>query len=74
MSLLVIFTALDRFLTDTMGFYIGLGLHAVVIGHVVVSLPFTVLTIVPLPRGARASSSRKRRGTSGRARGRRSAA
>jgi spermidine/putrescine transport system permease protein len=50
-SLLVLFTALDRFLTDTMGVYIGLGLHAVVIGHVVVSLPFAILTIVPLLEG-----------------------
>lgn len=47
-SLLVIFTAVDRFLTSTTGSYIGLGLHAVVIGHVVVSLPYTVLTIIPL--------------------------
>ena len=30
------------------GLYIGLGLHSVVIGHVVVSLPYTVLTIMPL--------------------------
>ena len=30
------------------GVYIGLGLHAVVIGHVVVSLPYTILTIMPL--------------------------
>jgi spermidine/putrescine transport system permease protein len=47
-SLLVIFTAVDRFLTSATGTYIGLGLHAVVIGHVVVSLPYTVLTIMPL--------------------------
>ncbi len=47
-SLLVIFTAVDRLLTETMGLYIGLGLHAVVVGHVVVSLPYTVLTIMPL--------------------------
>jgi spermidine/putrescine transport system permease protein len=50
-SLLVLFTALDRFLTDTMGVYIGLGLHSVVIGHVVVALPFAVLTIIPLLEG-----------------------
>jgi spermidine/putrescine transport system permease protein len=50
-SLLVLFTALDRFLTDTMGVYIGLGLHAVVVGHVVVALPFAVLTILPLLEG-----------------------
>lgn len=47
-SLLVIFTALDKFLVSSTGSYIGLGLHTVVIGHVVVSLPYTVLTIVPL--------------------------
>ena len=47
-SLLVIFTTVDKFLTSTTGSYIGLGLHAIVIGHVVVSLPYTVLTIIPL--------------------------
>lgn len=47
-SLLVIFTAVDRILTDAFGVYIGLGLHAVVIGHVVVALPYTILTIIPL--------------------------
>jgi spermidine/putrescine transport system permease protein len=47
-SLLVLITALDRFLTQTTGYFIGLGLHAVVIGHVVISLPYTVLTIMPL--------------------------
>ena len=47
-SLLVIFTAVDKFLTATTGNYIGLGLHAVIIGHVVVSLPYTVLAIMPL--------------------------
>jgi spermidine/putrescine transport system permease protein len=47
-SLLVLFTAFDRFLTVTMGTYIGLGLHAVAIGHVVVALPYTILTITPL--------------------------
>ena len=47
-SLLVIFTAVDKFLTSTTGQFIGLGLHAIVIGHVVVSLPYTVLTIIPL--------------------------
>lgn len=50
-SLLVLFKALDNVLTDTMGVYIGLGLHSVVIGHVVVALPFAVLTIVPLLEG-----------------------
>lgn len=47
-SLLVVFSAIDRFLTDSFGLYIGLGLHAVVVGHVVVSLPYTMLTIMPL--------------------------
>jgi spermidine/putrescine transport system permease protein len=47
-SLLVIFTAVDRFLADSFGREIGLGLHAVVVGHVVVSLPYTILTIMPL--------------------------
>ena len=47
-SLLILFTALDKFLGATTGREIGLGLHAVVIGHVVVSLPFTILTIMPL--------------------------
>jgi spermidine/putrescine transport system permease protein len=47
-SLLVLITALDRFLSQTTGYFIGLGLHAVVIGHVVISLPYTVLTIMPL--------------------------
>lgn len=47
-SLLVVFTAFDRFLIDTTGYTIPLGLHAVVIGHVVVSLPYTTLTIMPL--------------------------
>ncbi len=47
-SLLVLFTALDKLLTETTGYVIGLGLHTVVIGHVVVSLPYTILTIMPL--------------------------
>lgn len=47
-SLLVIFTAVDKFLAATTGSFIGLGLHTVVIGHVVVSLPYTVLVIMPL--------------------------
>jgi spermidine/putrescine transport system permease protein len=47
-SLLVLFTAFDKFLRATTGTYIGLGLHAVIIGHVVVALPYTVLTIMPL--------------------------
>jgi spermidine/putrescine transport system permease protein len=47
-SLLVLFTSFDKFLRATTGTYIGLGLHAVIIGHVVVSLPYAVLTIMPL--------------------------
>jgi len=47
-SLLLLFTFVDKILTETMGVYIGLGLHAVVIGHVVVSLPYVILTIMPL--------------------------
>jgi spermidine/putrescine transport system permease protein len=47
-SLLVLFTFVDKLLTQATGFYIGLGLHAIVIGHVVVSLPYTILTIMPL--------------------------
>src|SRR3970282_2301626 len=47
-SLLVIFTALDKLLTNAFGVYIGLGLQAVAVGHVVVSLPYTILVIMPL--------------------------
>jgi spermidine/putrescine transport system permease protein len=46
-SLLVLFTTVDKVLKETLGVYIGLGLHAIVIGHVVVSLPYTVLTVLP---------------------------
>ncbi len=46
-ALLILFRAVDTFLTNTMGIYIGLGMHAIVIGHVVVSLPYAILTIVP---------------------------
>jgi spermidine/putrescine transport system permease protein len=47
-ALLILFTAADKLLAETTGYVIGLGLHAVVIGHVVVSLPYTMLTIMPL--------------------------
>ena len=47
-SLLVLFAFVDKVLIEATGFYIGLGLHSVVIGHVVVSLPYTMLTIMPL--------------------------
>ena len=46
-ALLILFRALDEFLIDHVGFYFGLGMHAIVIGHVVVSLPFTILTLAP---------------------------
>ena len=47
-SLLVLFAFVDKVLIQATGFYVGLGLHSVVIGHVVVSLPYTILTIMPL--------------------------
>jgi len=47
-SLLVLLTAFDKVLISVTGYTIGLGLHAVVIGHVVVSLPYAILTIMPL--------------------------
>jgi spermidine/putrescine transport system permease protein len=47
-SLLVLFAFTDKLLAETTGFYFGLGLHSIVIGHVVVSLPYTILTIMPL--------------------------
>lgn len=46
-ALLILFRAVDEVLTQTLGMYVGLGMHAVVVGHVVVSLPYTILTIVP---------------------------
>jgi spermidine/putrescine transport system permease protein len=47
-SLLLLFTLVDKILKATAGVYIGLGLHAVVIGHVVVTLPYVILVIMPL--------------------------
>jgi spermidine/putrescine transport system permease protein len=47
-SLLLLFRLVDQALTSIAGIYIGLGLHAVVIGHVVVSLPYVILTVMPL--------------------------
>jgi spermidine/putrescine transport system permease protein len=47
-SLLLLFALVDKVLTSSFGVYIGLGLHAVVIGHVVVALPYTILTVLPL--------------------------
>ncbi len=46
-ALLILFRALDTALTDLFGVYVGLGVHAIVIGHVVVSMPYAILTIVP---------------------------
>lgn len=46
-SLLVLFRVIDRVLAPTFGVVIGLGIHAIVIGHVVVSLPYAILTLVP---------------------------
>ncbi len=47
-SLLLLITLVDKVLKQVAGVYIGLGLHAVVIGHVVVTLPYVILTIMPL--------------------------
>jgi spermidine/putrescine transport system permease protein len=47
-SLLLVFALVDKVLTAWIGSYIGLGLHAVVVGHVVVALPYTILAILPL--------------------------
>jgi spermidine/putrescine transport system permease protein len=47
-ALLVLFTAFDKFLTATTGTYLGLGLHSIIIGHVVVAIPYTILVIMPL--------------------------
>ncbi|HET9672630.1 MAG TPA: ABC transporter permease, partial [Actinomycetota bacterium] len=46
-ALLILFRAVDEFLIPRFGIYFGLGIHAIVIGHVVVSLPYTILTIAP---------------------------
>lgn len=46
-SLLILFKTIDNVLTDTMGLVIGLGMHAIIVGHVVVAMPYTVLTLVP---------------------------
>ena len=46
-SLLVLFRMIDRVLAPTFGVVIGVGIHAIVIGHVVVSLPYAILTLVP---------------------------
>jgi len=46
-SLLVLFRVIDKVLAPTLGIVIGTGIHAIVIGHVVVSLPYAILTLVP---------------------------
>lgn len=46
-SLLILFKTIDKLLTDTFGVYIGLGLHTIVIGHVVIALPYTILVLMP---------------------------
>jgi spermidine/putrescine transport system permease protein len=46
-ALLILFQALDDFLIPRFGFYLGFGMHTIVIGHIVVSLPYALLTIVP---------------------------
>jgi spermidine/putrescine transport system permease protein len=46
-ALLILFRAVDDFLIPRFGIYFGLGVHAIVIGHVVVSIPYTILTIAP---------------------------
>jgi len=46
-ALLILFQSLDDFLIPRFGFYFGFGVHTIVIGHVVVSIPYTILTIMP---------------------------
>lgn len=46
-SLLILLKTVDRFLIDAFGVFVGEGLHAVVVGHAVVSLPYAVLILVP---------------------------
>jgi spermidine/putrescine transport system permease protein len=46
-SLLVLFRAIDKVFAQSFGVTIGLGLHAIVIGHVVVSLPYAILVLMP---------------------------
>jgi spermidine/putrescine transport system permease protein len=47
-ALLVLFKLIDKVLITVAGTYIDIGMHAVIIGHVVVALPYTILTILPL--------------------------
>jgi spermidine/putrescine transport system permease protein len=46
-ALLLLFSEIDKFLIPRFGFYLGLGVHTIIIGHVVVSIPYTILTIMP---------------------------
>jgi spermidine/putrescine transport system permease protein len=46
-ALLILFRAVDDLLIPRFGVFFGLGVHAIVVGHVVVSLPYTILTIAP---------------------------
>jgi spermidine/putrescine transport system permease protein len=47
-ALLVLFKMVDKVMVALTGSYIDVGMHAVIIGHVVVALPYTILTILPL--------------------------
>jgi spermidine/putrescine transport system permease protein len=47
-ALLVLFKILDKVMIALTGSYLDVGMHAVIIGHVVVALPYTILTILPL--------------------------
>ena len=46
-ALLILFSAVNEVLASWFGVLIEPGFHSIVIGHVVVSLPYTILTIVP---------------------------
>jgi spermidine/putrescine transport system permease protein len=46
-SLLLLVRAVDLFLASSLGLTIGLGMHVVIVGHVVISLPYTILTVMP---------------------------
>jgi len=47
-ALLVLFKAFDKLMISLTGTYIDVGMHAVIVGHVVVALPYTILVILPL--------------------------
>ena len=46
-ALLILFRAVDQWFTELFGIYFGLGTHVIVIGHVVLSMPFVILTVLP---------------------------